>query len=78
MGDSFGAADGWHFGRHLPFRVDVNGCGAGHPTRQREFQEVAPCPVEASGRRDAEWETQARGDVLLAVLPERGVRAKVG
>ena len=74
VSDPLGAAAGREFGRRLLLLVDAKGYGASSPVRQREFQEAIPRLVEAAahaaGLRYSDWETQAQGDALFAVLPE--------
>jgi hypothetical protein len=74
VSDPLGAAAGREFGRRLLLLVDAKGYGASSPVRQREFQAAIPRQVEAAaqaaGLRFADWETQAQGDAVFAVLPE--------
>ena len=74
VGDPLGAAGGRQFGRRLLLLADAKGYGACEPIRQREFQEAIPRLVAAAAHaaelRYADWETQAQGDALFAVLPE--------
>ncbi|GAA2038672.1 hypothetical protein GCM10009839_45370 [Catenulispora yoronensis] len=74
MGDPLGADGGRQFGRRLLLLVDAKGYGAGSQIRQREFQEAIPRLVNAAAHaaalRYADWEIQAQGDALFAVLPE--------
>lgn len=74
VSDPLGAAAGRQFGRRLLLLVDAKGYGGCGPIRQREFQEAIPRQVQAAadaaGLGFADWETQAQGDALFAVLPE--------